>query len=195
MLTVIGTGKSRAFRVLWMLEELGTPYTHIPARPRSAEVMAVSPVGKIPVVLVDGEALTDSTAILTWLADQAGRFTYAAGTMARVRQDGLTQRVLDEMDASLWMAARHSFILPPERRVAAVKDSLKWEFEAALARMGGQIAGPYLMGDAMTVPDIVLAHCLHWAGLAGFPPPGPVLGDYFGRMQARPAFGRTAMLP
>lgn len=192
MLTLIGTGRSRAFRVLWLLEELGEPYAHVPARPRSADAMAANPSGKIPVLMVEGEALTDSTAILTWLADRAGRFTHPTGTIARARQDGLTQRVLDEMDAALWMAARHSFILPPERRVAAVKDSLKWEFEAALARMADRIAGPFLMGADMTVPDIVLTHCLSWAGMAGFPAPEGALADYADRMRAREAFARAA---
>jgi glutathione S-transferase len=30
---VIGSTKSRAMRVLWMLEEMGLPYDHIAARP------------------------------------------------------------------------------------------------------------------------------------------------------------------
>lgn len=192
MLTLIGTGKSRAFRVLWMLEELGEPYMHDPAGPRSAAVTAHNASGKIPVLLAEGVALTDSTAILTWLADRAGRLTAPAGSLERARQDGLTQVVLDEMDASLWVAARHSFILPPERRVAAVKDSLKWEFEAVLARMAVRLEGPFLMGEAMTVPDIILTHCLIWAGVAGFPAPEGALADYAARMRGRAAFGRAA---
>ena len=35
MYQVIGTGKSRALRVLWMLEELGQPYEHVPVNPHS----------------------------------------------------------------------------------------------------------------------------------------------------------------
>ncbi|HEX9859341.1 MAG TPA: glutathione S-transferase, partial [Paracoccaceae bacterium] len=41
MYTVVGTAKSRAARVLWMLEELGQPFEHIPAMPGSAEITAV----------------------------------------------------------------------------------------------------------------------------------------------------------
>ena len=34
MYEIIGTRASRALRVLWMAEELGLTYTHIPAKPR-----------------------------------------------------------------------------------------------------------------------------------------------------------------
>ena len=72
MYTVIGTLTSRTFRVLWALEELGQPYAHEPVPPHSERVMALNATGKIPVLLVDGAALTDSTAILTFLADRHG---------------------------------------------------------------------------------------------------------------------------
>ena len=61
--TVIGPAKTRAARVLWMLEELGLPYTHHNAPPRSQEVMALNPSGKVPVLIVGDPANTDSTAI------------------------------------------------------------------------------------------------------------------------------------
>ncbi|MFK7874434.1 MAG: glutathione S-transferase N-terminal domain-containing protein, partial [Paracoccaceae bacterium] len=52
MYTVIGGIHSRAFRVLWALEELGLSYTHLAAAPHSPEVLEHAPSGKIP-VLVD----------------------------------------------------------------------------------------------------------------------------------------------
>lgn len=192
MYTVIGTVKSRAARVLWMLEELGQPYEHNPAGPRSAEVTALNPSGKVPVLIEDGVAITDSTAIMQYLADKHGALTFPAGTLDRARQDSLTQFLLDEFDAALWVAARHSFILPEELRVSGIKDTLKWEFERSqrilVARMG---AGPFLMGAQMTVPDILLAHCLVWAKGAKFPIAEPALEAYLDRMRARPAFQRA----
>ena len=80
MYRVIGNVASRSFRVLWMLEELGLPYEHVNAGPRSDEVFTYSAQGKIP-VLVDGDTpVTDSTAIITYLADKHGQFTAASGT-------------------------------------------------------------------------------------------------------------------
>lgn len=192
MYTVIGTVNSRALRVLWMLEELGQPFTHVVAAPQSEGVVAFNPAGKVPVLIVDGTPITDSTAIIQYLADHHGALTYPAGTLERARQDSLTQFLLDEFDAALWMAARHSFILPEELRHSAIKNSLRWEFERSqkvlVARMG---EGPFIMGEAMTVPDILLTHCGIWALSARFPIVESRLSEYLARMRARPALVRA----
>ena len=83
MYTVIGGVASRTFRVLWMLEELGADYEHRPASPHAEEVTAHSASGKIPVLLDGDAALTDSTAILTYLADKHGALTSPAGSLER----------------------------------------------------------------------------------------------------------------
>lgn len=190
--TVIGTRQSRAFRVLWMLEELGLPFEHIAAPPQSQGVVAFNPAGKVPVLIDNGTPITDSTAILTYLADKHGQFTHAAGTLERARQDSLTQFLLDEFDAALWMAARHSFVLPEEMRIGAVKDSLKWEFERSQHTLMDRFAeGPFLMGEVMTVPDLILTHCGNWALAAKFPITQHRLTEYLDMMRARPAFKRA----
>lgn len=190
--TLIGSASTRAARPLWMLEELGVPYEHVGAKPHSDPVTHHYPRGKVPVLLVDGEPLTDSTAILQYLADAHGQFTAPAGTMARGRQDSVMQMLLDEFDAVLWTAARHSFILPEEHRVPAIKESLRWEFsrnQAALVRRMGD--HPYAAGDTFTIADIVLMHCLIWAKSAKFEIAEPALGAYAARIGARPAFQRV----
>lgn len=195
MYEVIGSLKSRTFRVIWMLEELGEPYRHIAKPPRSETVRAMNPSGKIP-VLRDGDAiLTDSAAILTYLADKHGALTYPAGTIDRARQDAFTHLLLDEVDSLLWTAARHSFILPEELRVPAVKATVKWEFEQNMNRLAEKIKGPFLMGETMTVPDILAAHCISWAITAKFPLEQQIIRDYFDRMKARPAYQRAAGKP
>ena len=189
--TVIGSAKTRALRVIWMLEELGQPYDHKPALPRSDEVTQVNVSGKVPVLIADGATLTDSTAILTYLADRHGQFTHPAGTLERARQDGFTGLILDEIDGVLWTASRHSFILPAEMRLPEIKTSLKWEYARNLARLAGQFGGPFLMGERMTVPDILLAHCLTWAVSAKFPEAMLVMAEFHGRMLARSAYLRA----
>lgn len=195
MYSVIGTAKSRAFRVLWMLEELDQPYNHIPANPRSDGVVEFNPAGKVPVLIDDGTPITDSTAILTYLADRHGQFTHPAGTLDRARQDSLTQFLLDEFDAALWLAARHSFILPEEMRLSAIKNTLRWEFEASQKTLVNRMGeGPFLMGDKMTVPDIILTHCLSWALGARFPIVEHDLTTYLDRMRERPAHQRATAI-
>ena len=189
MYTLIGYVKTRAFRVKWALEELGLPYTHVPAAPHSDEAKEHNPTGKVPALVVDGATLTDSTAIITYLADKNHGLTLAAGTLGRARQDGFTHMILDEFDGALWTAARHSFILPEDKRTPAVKDSLKWEFarsEAALVAQMGD--GPFLMGEEFTIADILLTHCLDWAMGAKFGISQYRLKDYLAITHERPGY-------
>ena len=48
MYKLIGSPKTRAIRVLWMLEELGADYEIDPATPHSETVFAINPSGKVP---------------------------------------------------------------------------------------------------------------------------------------------------
>jgi len=191
MYQVIGDTQSRAFRVTWLLEELGLPYEQIKVKPHSEEARACNPSGKIP-ALKDGDTiLTDSTAIMTYLADKHAGLTYPAGTIERARQDGMMHMVLDELDAVLWTGARHSFVLPEDKRVPAVKDSLKWEFARNCKRLADCMEGPFLMGEKMTIADIIAAHCLNWAYASKFPLEDERLLDYAKRMRNRDAFKRA----
>ncbi|MEJ6391093.1 glutathione S-transferase family protein [Gymnodinialimonas ulvae] len=190
---VYGSVRSRAMRVLWTLEELGVDYDFIEAAPRSPEAKAVNPTGKVPFMVADGQMIPDSVAIMTFLADKHGQLTAPAGTLARATQDAFTHQVNDEIDGILWAAARHSFILPEEHRVAALKDSLKWEFarnqDAVAARMNPD--GPFVAGDHITIADILLSHCMGWAANAKFDVTNPRLIAHNDMMRARPAFERA----
>lgn len=188
MYKVIGSKQSRAFRVLWMLEELGEPFEHLPAAPRSDEALRFNPLGKIP-ALVDGDdVLTDSMAILTYLADKHGQFTAQPGTIARARQDAMTFWLIDEFDAVLWAAAKHSFVLPEDRRIPGVKDVLKWEFSTSADALAERLEGPFLLGADFTICDILAVHCLNWAVGAGFPRVDDRLHRYAKEMRARPGY-------
>ncbi len=188
MYTVYGTTRSRAFRVMWMLEELGQPYEMVTASPRGPEISAVNPTGKIPALKVGDDVITDSVAIMTYLADVHGALTFEAGTVQRAQQDAMTQRLCDEFDSVLWMAARHAMILPEERRVPAVIETFKWEFETNATRLSDSFTGPFLMGETMTIADILAVHCLGWARGMEFPQVADNLRDYGRDMRARPAF-------
>ena len=191
-----GSVKSRTMRPLWLLEELGVPFEWVEAGPHSEAVRAVSPAGKIPVLTADGVVLRDSVAIMTFLADRHGAFTHPAGTIARAAQDAATQTILETLDAVLWAYAKHSFVLPEDRRVPAVKDSLRWQLDrnaAAIESVLGDDA--FLLGGldgGPTVADILLAHCCAWARGVGVDLP-PGLSAHMTRMRARPAFRRAAV--
>lgn len=188
MYKVIGPTRSRTFRVMWMLEELGQAYEHLPHAPRSPEAQAFNPLGKVP-ALVDGEAvLTDSVAIMTYLADKHGALTAPAGTVARARQDAMTFWLIDEMDALLWTAAKHSFALPEAQRLPGIKESLMVEFSAAAEILTERLSGPFLMGEEISLPDLLAVHCLNWSVGAAFARLPDDLHAYAKRLRERPAF-------
>ena len=193
MYTVIGGYKSRAFRVLWALEELGLEYKHLPVAPHDDAVKEHSALGKIPVLLDGDQAIPDSVAILMHLANKHGGIGAKPGSVERAQQDAMTLRIVDEVDALLWMAARHSFRLPEEHRMPAIKDSLKWEFAQNMDRLADEMGdNEFICGDSFTMADIILTHCGGWAITAKFPKTHkPKFADYFRRMVAREGYQKA----
>ena len=191
MYTVLGSTKNRTLRVTWTLEELGFPYEQVKGDPGSAEVKAHNPSGKVPALVGDGEVLPDSVAIMSFLSDRHNALTFPAGSVERLRMDGHIHFLLEEFDSLLWVAAKNSFVNPPEHRASEVKSVLNWEFERSLKRLEDRLEGEFLMGERFTISDILAVHCLNWAYTAKFPDATPVLKDYAKRCQARPAYVRA----
>ena len=188
MYEVMGAVRSRAFRVMWMLEELGQPYTFTEVYPGTPEAKQFNPSGKIPAMKDGNDVLTDSVAIMTYLADKHGGMTAPAGNIARARQDAVTQMLVDEFDALLWTHSKHNMILPENVRMPQITDALKKELLRSLSMLEDAFQGPFIMGDAMSVPDILAVHCLGWARMAEFPPISDRIKAYTKEMRGRPAF-------
>ena len=78
MVTVHHLNNSRSQRILWLLEELGTPYEikkyqrmeGLPLAP--PELKAVHPLGKSPVITDGGKTIAESGAIIEYLIDKYG---------------------------------------------------------------------------------------------------------------------------
>ena len=115
MLTVYGTRPSRTFRVLWALEEMGLDYTFEKTFPQSDQMFAVNPLGQAPAMRDGDELLTDSIAILNYLADRHKKLTYPPGSTERALMDARVSFLLTEVDAPIWLMGRHGFV-PPVRR-------------------------------------------------------------------------------
>ena len=190
MYKIIGFPRTRAMRVMWLLEELGEPYEIDPAMPQSETARALNPSGKVP-LLVDGESvISESVAICTYLADKHGKFTFPAGTVERAKQDSFTQFGVDVLEGALWTAAKNTFILPEDVRIPEIKTVCQMEFQRGLDTLQQRLGeGPHVMGETFTIADIIIGHCSGWAVAAKFdlPKEGPVY-DYFKRLRQRPAF-------
>ncbi len=79
MITVHHLNESRSQRILWLLEELGTPYQikhysrNATTRLAPPELMAVHPLGKSPVLEDGGRTLIESGAIVDYLIRHYGQ--------------------------------------------------------------------------------------------------------------------------
>lgn len=77
-MTVHHLSDSRSQRILWLLEELGLPYSveryeRLPTRQAPASMKAIHPLGKSP-VLTDGNiTVAESGAIVQYLIDKYGK--------------------------------------------------------------------------------------------------------------------------
>jgi glutathione S-transferase len=181
----------RPLRVVWTLEELGQPYefefmTH--EQGQSAEHLARHPLGRVPVLEDDDGYVFESAAICMHVAD-----LYPEGAM--MPPLGTHERAL----AYQWSVFAPSEIEPyvveaaiygqsdPERA-----DKAKERFSLRVAAVEGALEGDYLVGDSLTVADVMVSTALNFSARAGFPELLPeALKEYVAGLRERPAFLRA----
>jgi glutathione S-transferase len=189
---VIGPLRTRAFRVVWMLNELGQSFTVDPVPPRDASIKSLNPSGKVPILLDGSDAIIDSVAICQYLADKHGQCTFRAGTIERAHQDSFTQFAADDVESCLWTVSKHTFVLPEELRVPAVKEACRYDFDRAIQSLAKRLGSKnYVMGDTFTVADLLLGHCGGWAESIGWTVNDTTVANYISRVRMRPAFLKT----
>ncbi len=192
MYKVIGSLRTRAFRVAWMLNELAQSFTVDPVPPRDASITSLNPSGKVPILLDGTDAIIDSVAICQYLADKHGQCTFPAGTIERAHQDSFTQFATDDVESCLWTVSKHKFVLPEALRVPAVMEACHYDFDRAMESLAKRLSSKnYVMGDTFTVPDLLLGHCGGWAESIGWTVNDPAVADYISRVRMRPAFLKT----
>lgn len=191
MYKVVGRVRSRAFRVMWALEELGLEYEHIDAPPQSDEARKYHPSGKIPVMMIGDDNLTDSVAIMSYLSDKHDGLGFPAGTIERARLDAMLHYLNEDLDALLWLISKHAMMLPEEKRVADVVPVTKQEVAKNLDGLADRMQGEWLMGNAFTIADILAVHCLGWAFGLDIPVTNDAVKDYGKRARARAGFRKA----
>ena len=156
--------------------------------------LEINPAGKVPVLDDGGTIITESAAICLHLAEKypQSRLMPPPGTVERTECYKWTSYILTELDAPLWAIAKHRFALPKERRVPAVIETAGWEFRVAVKSLAAGLGDrPYLVGDCLTVPDIIAGHTLSWAKSARLDLGDEKLDNYLSALTARDAFARA----
>lgn len=194
MLKVHHLNNSRSQRILWLLEELGTPYEIVKYQRMSPvpfappELKAVHPLGKSP-VLEDGKrVIAESGAEVEYIID-----TYGKGKMKPKAGSDDYWRYVE------WMHyAEGSAMLPLLMALytgmlgdaaAALKPRVDSEIANNLSYMEEYMKGrSFFVGDDLTGADIQVLFVLEAAGARL--DPYPHLVKYRAAMQARPAYKR-----
>ncbi len=193
MMKLYGLGPMRSLRALWALQELDADFEFVPVDVLAGEThhpdfLRLNPAGKIP-VLVDGElVLTESAAIVLYLAEKyGGKGLMPTDLAERAQAYRWTFFAVTELEQPLWRMTRHSMLYPEEQRLPGDIALAREDFLHMAAVMDQHLAGrAFVVGDRMSVADCVLAHTLDWANECRLLDGSPNLKTYLDRMYARP---------
>lgn len=184
---------TRSIRARWTLQELGVEFDAetvnlLAGEHRQPKFLAINPAGKVP-VLVDGDTvMTESIAIVVYLADKysdKGLIPGDADARAQVMRWLLFTTT--ELEQPLWRIARHTNIYPEDKRLPADVALAREDFIPMAEVLDRHMADrEFVVGDSVTVADFVLAYTLDWAQLVGLLDGLPRLEGYMLRMYDRP---------
>jgi len=196
-LTIYGQSGSRAIRALWMAEELGINYEHIPTRfadqAKEPEFKKINPNGRVPTIDDDGFIVWESMAVNLYLAKKYGG---ELGPQNLEEDTAATQWsfwVMTEIEKTLLQALFHTLgILGAEKDPAAAAAALA-ELDRPLEVLEAELQGKdYLVGGRFTVADLNVSSVLTFTSMVGEDlSKWPAVQAWFGRCAGREALARA----
>ena len=212
MIVVHHLENSRSQRVLWLLEELGLPY-EVKRYERDKktnlappELMKIHPLGKSPIVVVDGRVLAETGAVAEYIVEThgQGRLMPAKGSdehwRCRYWLHAAEGSYMPPLVLSLFLnrmdAAPMPFFARPiaKRLTRGVRDAyldrtLKALFDYLDAELSRR---PWLAGDALTAADIMMSFPCE-AALNRLPAAKLLknVGAFVAKCHSRPAYQRA----
>lgn len=185
---------SRSQRILWLLEELGEPYEvrtykrHPKTMRAPRELRAVHPLGRSPVVEVEGHRLIETGAIMDYLVARTGdRFGPPADLDGMIRYRQFLHYAEGSMMPpllALLIIGKLGLLGRPARPTVQhmLDDHLDWlETELAGRR--------YFAGDFFTAADMMMSFPLEASrARGGLNDSRPNIIRWLAEMHARPAY-------
>jgi GST-like protein len=168
LLTLFGAKGSGAVAVEAALSVIGQPYRVIEAYtwdrddPESGDkVLAANPMRQVPaLVLASGEAITESAAILTWLAEQhpEARLAPAPGAPGRAQFLRWMSFVSSAIYSLYWVKDDPSRLAPDPAAQPVLEERTLERIAECWRIMDSQVSpGRYILGDELTVLDLYVA--------------------------------------
>lgn len=189
----IAHGNTRDLRVLWALEEMGLPYEIVGMdHPRrdldTPEYRALNPFGQIPAIDDDGVVVTESGAILLYLARKTGKLIPRdlAGEAQVLRWSFAALSSIEVPLVTAW------FVDIIGGQGSKASESLHRWGAQRLAQLDGWLANrEFVATGEFTVADILLAHVLAGGDGIKFTAPYANVLAFQKRCMDRPAWKRT----
>jgi glutathione S-transferase len=189
----IARGNTRDMRVLWALEEIGLPYEivgmdHPNHDLDSPSYRALNPFGQIPVIDDDGVVVTESGAILLYLARKSGKLIPRdlAGEAQVLRWSIAALNSVELPLLSMW------FINMSGGKDTKPSQALHGWSDMRLRQLDGWLADrSYVATDDFTVADILMTHVLDAGAPKEMLEPYANLLAYRARCTGRPAWKKT----
>ena len=182
---------TRSTRVLWLLEEIGTPYdlTVMEAADRKGpEHLERHPLGRVPVIEEEGGYVFESAAILLHLADlhPEAELIPPVGTHERALAYQWVFFSMTELEAGLLTIAGFRDVNDEKTQAATER------FRAAAQVVENALEGDeWLVGDRFGVADLACASVLLYAKRFELLDGLPRIADYLSRIETRPARQRA----
>lgn len=185
--------QSRARMVHWMLEEIGAPYRVELVNLEKGEhkapaFLAINPMGKLPTIKHRGTVVTETGAILAYLADEfpAAALAPHIGDPAR----GAYLRWMFFAAACVDPALIDRMLARPvPEHVGAVGYGRYEHVVDALDK--ALTPGPYLLGERFTAADLYIGSQIGFGAMTKALELRPAFQSYLGRVTARPAYKRA----
>ncbi len=163
-LRIYGIARTRAFRALWMANELGLDYEHMPIEigtngAGSPEFLAINPNGRLPFIVDNGFVLFESLAITLYLAKKHSNGKLYPGTLegeAAAWQWSLW--AVTEVDRGVNIWSLHAVRLPPAERDPTRRTEALKVLAAPFKVLDAAVTKhQYLLGADFTVADLNVA--------------------------------------
>jgi glutathione S-transferase len=194
MLKLYAAPRTRAFRVVWLLEELGLPYEleMVEFQPTSSKFFIQNtPTGKIPTLEDDDVVMCESGAIVEYILEKyaADRLTPALGTKTRAAYlqwlHFADSTAFAPLGVIVWLTLyRQDAADHPELVADAISRA-----QTPLQFLEDNLAGDgYLLGNEFSAADIMMGFTLMAARMLNQLDERPKLAAYFARLEEREAF-------
>lgn len=188
---------SRGVSVSWMLEECQADYQVVPLQFHSdmkqAEYLKLNPAGKVPTLTDDGVVITETAAIISYLADRYPEQQLAPAVGSAQRGEYYKWLFLTSNQFEPALTDRlYQIEITDEMRFALGYP----ELDVIVKQVTEHLThNRYLLGDQFSTADLLMVALLAWAaGYKKIIQLNDTLQAYVDQAIARPAFQRAQQL-